>query len=406
MDKIRIKNVLSSYHSIHESIIEEYKKLMKFATCFQEAITAERLKMPYHINVIDELHINENGHSRILLKLLQFQDKMGEYVILQSLLQYIKKYTHSTAFSQIEIRNPHLTQEEARIDLWLRDNETGYAIIFENKVYDAVDQEEQLARYIDKTKAEGFSKDKIFVVYLSSDAHEPGNQSWGKYREEFRERYVNLSFREDILSWLRGSVLPISSNNDNVYLYTSVVQYIDYLEGYFNLRTINKLMNMNLDNLIIKQFELGKFSTDKERIKVLQDNINDMNEVIKSMESLQERYRQSIFEEWKKKTKELFPELQPCERGEFADVSLTLDGKKADIFINSNSRLYCQLEFSPSLPQEDRNILGTCIENLKDILPDRDNLHVWKYFSPHEYDEVFQLFIEVVDRCKQIASNG
>ena len=405
MDKIRIKNVLSSYHSIHESIIEEYKKLMKFATCFQEAITAERLILPYHINIIDELHINENGHSRILLKLLQYQNEQGEYTFLHSLFSYINVHTHSSNFSRIEIKRPLLTQEEARIDLWLRDWESGYAIIFENKGCDAVDHEEQLSRYINKTITEGFSKEKIFVVYLPSYAHEPDEQSWGDYKKEFEERYVNLSFRDDILAWLKDDVLP-NIPSSNIYLYTAVVQYIDYLEGYFLLRKINKLMIMNLDNLIIKQFELGKFSTDKERIKVLQDNINDMNEVIKSMESLQERYRQSIFEEWKKKTKELFPELQPCERGEFTDVSLTLDGKKADIFINSNPRLYCQLEFSPSLPQEDRNILGTCIENLKDILPDRNNLCVWKYFSPHEYDEVFQLFIKVVDRCKQIASNG
>lgn len=87
-------------------------------------------------------------------------------------------------------------------------------------------------------------------------------------------------------------------------------------------------MNMNLDNLISSQFELDKFNTDKERIKVLQEKIDDMQEVVNSMQALQGRLRQSIYEDWQKATKELFPELHPCERGALTDVSLTLEGKR------------------------------------------------------------------------------
>lgn len=237
-------------------------------------------------------------------------------------------------------------------------------------------------------------------MYLPSYAHEPDEQSWGDYKEEFEERYLNLSFKDDILAWLKDDVLP-NIPRSNIYLYTAVVQYIDYLEGYFLLRTINNRMNMNLDNLISSQFELDKFSNDKERIKALQEKINDMQEVINSMYSLQEKFRQFIFEDWRRKTKELFPDLHPCERGSFTDVSLTLGGKKVDVYISANSKLYCQVEFNPSSP-----IDGTCIEKLIDILPSRGDNCVWKYIAPHDYDEVFQLFIKVVNRCKQLANNG
>ena len=405
MKVTRISNALAAYLSIHETIMEEYQNLIVFALSFLVQKERERLSLPYHINIIDELHINENGHSRILLKLLQYQNEQGEYTFLHSLFSYINVHTHSSNFSRIEIKRPLLTQEEARIDLWLRDWESGYAIIFENKACDAVDQEEQLSRYINKTITEGFSKKKIFVVYLPSYAHEPDEQSWGDYKKEFEERYVNLSFRDDILAWLKDDVLP-NIPSSNIYLYTAVVQYIDYLEGYFLLRKINNRMNMNLDNLISSQFELDKFSTDKERIKVLQEKIDDMQEVVNSMQTLQGRLCQSIFEDWQKKTKELFPELHPCERGALTDVSLILEGKKVDIFISSNSKMYCQVEFSPSLPQEERDINGTCIEKLKDLLPSCNTNCVWKYISPLEFDEVFQLFIEVVNRCKQMANNG
>ena len=42
-------------------IVREYKKLLD---SFQDRLKSERLNLPYHINVIDELHINENAHSR------------------------------------------------------------------------------------------------------------------------------------------------------------------------------------------------------------------------------------------------------------------------------------------------------------------------------------------------------
>lgn len=160
MEVTRFSNALAAYLSIHEAIIEEYRNLIVFATSFLGQKERERLSLPYHINIIDELHINENGHSRIFLKLLQYQNEQGEYTFLHSLLHYINVHSHSASFPRIEIKKPHLTQEEARIDLWLRDWESGYAIIFENKACDAVDQEEQLSRYIDKTIAEGFSKEK------------------------------------------------------------------------------------------------------------------------------------------------------------------------------------------------------------------------------------------------------
>lgn len=166
---------------------------------------------------------------------------------------------------------------------------------------------------------------------------------------------------------------------------------------------------MNLDNLISSQFELDKFSTDKERIKALQEKINDMQEVINSMYSLQERFRQSIFEDWKRKTKEMFPDLHPCERGALTDVSVILDGKKTDIFIQeeNNGKLYCQIEFSTELDDEERYIEGTKIQTLSDILPKPQNgTCLFKYIEPHEYDEVFQLFVDVVNRCKQLANNG
>ena len=81
------------------------------------------------------------------------------------------------SFSKIKIKNPEITQEKERIDLWVKDKD--YAIIFENKVYDANDQEAQIARYIVKTRAYRFSDDKIYVIYMPSTGEkEASEQTW------------------------------------------------------------------------------------------------------------------------------------------------------------------------------------------------------------------------------------
>ena len=131
-----------------------------FSDDFNRKYTELKHHLPYHINVIDELHIDENAHSRILCKLLHYKNSVsGEYEILHSLLDYVRKKTKDNTFDCIEFSNPTITQEKARIDLWIRDQETGYAAILENKVYNAQDQEEQLSRYIQRTMNDGFLPD-------------------------------------------------------------------------------------------------------------------------------------------------------------------------------------------------------------------------------------------------------
>lgn len=231
--------------------------LIKLLNEFNIAYSRLKRSLPYHLNVIDELHINENAHSRILCKLLQYQSESGKYEFLESLLYYIVKNKSVESFSNIEIKSPKITQEIERIDLWVKDKD--YAIIFENKVYDANDQEAQIARYIAKTKDCNYALENIYVIYLpSSKGNEPSEQTWvyeGKdYKTEFENRYVNLSFRDDVLKWLKNSILPSIKYKDS-YLLNAISQYIDYLEGYFDKRNINKNMNMELNQFLEKEIK-------------------------------------------------------------------------------------------------------------------------------------------------------
>ena len=404
MDEERIINTLKLCDEIYNSVIEEYRKLFGFAEEFVKLMHREERQLPYHMNVIDELHINENAHSRILLKLLQFKNENGEYEFLDSLLRYVKDKNRISQFLDIQIKKPTITQEEARIDLWVRDKKTGCSIIFENKVYNAQDQDSQISRYIDKTIGEKFDVKNIFVVYLSSMGKEPDGQSWGEYKEEFKDRYINLSFRDDIITWLKKNVLPNIRYKD-VFLYTAIIQYIDYLEGYFNLRTINKQMNMNLESLITSHLELDKFGDTIAQIEALNEKRSNFMELINAIDSLKNNLRHRVFDEWKQKVQILYPEfVYETSRNDKVSVRFYLKEKPFIVRINEDSRLYCQVEF-----EDGSEVKNTPLINLYDMLPEprneeKINNGIWKYFGSDDYNQVYDLFCKVVERCKGFAS--
>lgn len=403
MNEEKLKQTFSWYSNLSKTIQDSYKLLIKTAEEFKQKLNDEKLRLPYHINLIDELHINENSNSRILYKLLLYKNEYGKYEILDSLINYTKdKYAKDNKFESIHVTNPIISQEIERIDLWVRDK--SYAIIFENKIYNAQDQEAQLARYIDKTKAQGYSLNQIYIIYLSATGEEPEDQSWGSYKKPFTCRYVNLSFKYDILLWLKDIVLP-NIRLKEVYLESAVKQYIDYLEGLFYLRTTEQQMTMNLDKILISQFNLGGEDEPQKNYSILQEKIDDMNEVVNAMHSLQDRYKLIIIKDWQAKTKEMFPNLHPCSLGEFTDVSIPENGKTIKVFIGNENdkRLYCQAEYINVSTDEDRNIVGTIIESLKGLLPSSDRHHVWKYLPYNAFDDVFELFAEVTKHlCKEL----
>lgn len=388
---------------------QKYETLFAFSEEFAECVKEERLKLPYHLNLMDELHPNENAHSRILLRLLQFANENGEFEIYRSLLDYIKQ--RQPGFGSITIEKPRMTQEEARIDLWVRD-ET-YAIIFENKIYNAQDQEAQLARYIEKTIERGYAVEDIFVVYLSSDGQEPDEQSWENYKKDFENRYVNLSFRNDICPWLKEQVLPNVRCKD-VYLKTALVQYVDYLEGRYYLRETEKQMNMKLDAFMEEKLELqGK--DDTTRMQKLDELFKNMSNARDYVWAMRERERKRIFDEWRQKTQEKYSALNPNAAGYEQMESVThviidaIKGKKVAVYIGwQEGRLYCQVELDLHLPAENRNIRElTGLMKLRDdgILPEGGegvySFCIWKWME-QDYDATYKLFCEVVERCLKI----
>lgn len=389
--------------------IEQYNELLNFIDDFGRQYEAEKIRLPYHINLIDELHINENGHSRILFRLLSFVNEKGEYEILQSLLDYIicHHFREDCDFSKITIKSPIITQEEERIDLWVRDS--GYALIFENKIYNAADQDAQLFRYIEKTNKQSYKNQNIYIIYLSSDGKEPDQQSWGECQNEFINRYVNLSFKNDILPWLKESVLP-SVRFKDCFLQSAIQQYIDYLEGLFLLRNIQKSMNMNLEKTIMNHLDLESNNNELECLDALTNLTNAIETIQKTTDSIARDYISKIL----KKTKEellknnIVNDVSEKNKNCYVALSLPYENKMITVVVAQDSvQLYCQVQYDyNSVAEEEwKDFQNTSLGKYlySNLLKEHNHTGVWTYFGhPSEYKnhiEVIKCFKNTVEKC-------
>ena len=395
-------SILEDMNMVNDIVQNEWYNTLSFCEDFSLCIEEEKLKLPYHLNLIDELHINENAHSRILYKLLLYTNIEGKYECLESLIAYIKRNARSSDFDKIQVIKPCITQEKQRIDLWVRDKD--YALIFENKIYNATDQDAQIARYIDKTIACHYKQENNFIIYLPTFSFkEPEPQSWGKYKKCFEKRYINLSFRDNILSWLEDDVLP-QINSKDIYLRSAIRQYIDYLRGLFDIRTIHKQMNMNLQEILKKHYKLDECNTDQERINIIEEKIEEINEIYNQLESLKQHFHDKITKshvtKWEKYVQknynDHYDEYVNLEWDDLIGVVMTINNKKIAIRIyEERNQLCCSVEYL----DKHKYKISSLKKQLQDLLPKYNDEYLWEYFDMDDYDGVFKCFKNVIKKC-------
>ena len=391
---------------------EDYTiSILKFVDEFAKLIAKKKKRLPYHLNLIDELHINENGHSRILFKLLCFQNSKKEYEFLESLISYILTCKHADGFKKIHISAPNITQETERIDLWVRDED--YAIIFENKACNAQDQDAQICRYIEKTKNHDYKDEQIFVIYLPpTNEKEPSNQSWGNYKDTYANRYVNLSFKEDVIPWLENAILPNIRQKD-IYLQSAISQYVDYLRGIFNLRKDHNQLNMETNKLIAERYNLNQCESDLQRVGVLDEKLQEMDNLRTQIDNLRKEYRMQIFSKLSNRAKEDFPEyyelFRTTKNKDLVAVAIRKDGDRL-LFVTigeEKDMLYCQIVYDYDLPEERRFFSEGDRNRFADILK-RDYLWeycLFRYYEKNAFDECYDCFKLCVKQCIDWANN-
>ena len=212
------------------------KHLLNLAKEISEIINRNRV---YNANIITELHANENAHSRILRMFLQYDDSKKEYPILRKFLEIpkVKKIFGNKGF-----KNPVFSNEQERIDV-LIEEPGSFAVIVENKIKGATDQERQLERYIKSVNGHGVPYDNIYAIYLTDSGDKEvsdvsftdvAKECLGYKDENDMGRFVPMNYRYDILPWLEKEVLPNCSYKEDLLL-SALKQYIDYLKCMFGI---------------------------------------------------------------------------------------------------------------------------------------------------------------------------
>ena len=266
---------------------DRIKKLKEFAHTISNLYQSELNKLPYGANVIDELHAGENAHSRILRMLLQYSCS-GTFPVYKSFIGLIKKRCNSNVIlNDIDCCRPTFVNEEGRIDLLIKDScPIKFAIIIENKVCGATDQDKQIQRYIEKAEGDNVDTNRIFVIYLTKDGSKDvldysltveAKKKLG-ITEDSSGRFIRLDYMNHILPWLQNDVCPTIPEEEDI-LMSSVRLYIDYLNGICGKREGEKQIT---NIILLKMKEVMNIKTLEECV-CLYNDVNELNDHVSIM---------------------------------------------------------------------------------------------------------------------------
>lgn len=236
---------------------EEAKRLLDLTKSYNEEREKKLDELPFFYNILEEVRVNENAHTRLLMRLLEYEPAR----------QHFFNYLEGKGFASPKMSKPKITAERHRIDGLIQDG--NYAIIIENKVCGAVEQGRQLEKYVDECVGDlGYNLGKVYILYLfDREGLEPSLQTWGEYKkEDFGNRYLQLSYAGDIINWLDELLakVQVDSAKKSKSLQAGITQYLDYLRLMFKIDEYTK-MKTTLTQYIEGELELTeRFSSSSE----------------------------------------------------------------------------------------------------------------------------------------------
>jgi len=156
----------------------------------------------------------DGGHGQGKWFLNEFLIQAGlERVPEESEAQVFREYTR--------LRNETTGSERDSIDIFIKVGER--AIVIENKIY-AEDQDEQIKRYVQFACDKGYSEEKVDVIYLTLDGHEPSSDSLCGYDIK---KVKLMSYGEDVIPWLKKCIEHMAKHpttRETLVLYQRIVQ--------------------------------------------------------------------------------------------------------------------------------------------------------------------------------------
>ena len=272
--------------AIRKEDLESAKDLLGLVENYRSKREEKLGELPFLYNVLEEVRVNENAHTRLLMRLLEYPPA------LSSFLDWL--HEKDETFNPPKTYKPKITAEKHRIDGLIQEKGK-YAIIIENKVCGAVEQEGQLGRDIDKCRELGYDQSDIYILYLfDRPGSYPSLQTWGEYRaEQFDGRYLVLSYEQDITPWLKNFLARCEGTDEKTkVLREGVAQYLDYLKLLFKIDRYT-MMKSELTRFIENELELSALFLDspQETIDLLKDKLKSIDDLEAEVERLLKYYR-------------------------------------------------------------------------------------------------------------------
>ena len=304
--------------------------IVQLAHDFVESKNRGRGRKVTPYNVFAAWKMSENDHTKLLLSLLRYKDSSGQYSVLRGFLRrFAKPRVYYNGLREPKIQfNPCYPGDDKKslIDGLIVDRNKKFAVIIENKIFDAADQKDQIRRYITRMEEdENISIENIWVFYITGDGTKEVDQKSYNYEEEddatnIGQRFVPLAYSRDIIDWLKEDVLEARIYPESL---TSVVRaYVEFLEKELfssddhqnwmsDLKLISKLGRWSVCNPLTKADDIVQlYSLYNEVVACRQalgkderandQDINDVEQLYKSIRLACTKVEEAAFQQFEK----------------------------------------------------------------------------------------------------------
>lgn len=230
----KFKEIFNKYKKAKEKIEKDFKLDLNNNFNFFEAIS--------------DTYKKENLHSDLMKQILDPTTKeIGNISYLKSFLKIIGVNDFG------DLRNVKVERECNRIDILISNNKN--AIIIENKINNAPDQDKQLERYSKKitNEVKKTVKKIVYITLSSKDNCEPSNLNEYNDIEKIQEKLIHLPAvsnapdKKSLINWLAKCIEIAPENSIGKIFLEQYKQLLAYLGG-------NVLMLENKENCIKKIF--------------------------------------------------------------------------------------------------------------------------------------------------------
>lgn len=337
-----------------------------------------------------------------MVKLFGYKSN-DKFLILESFVKFFLEQKNERFDLKNTFSQPKITHGVHGIDILVLYGD--FAIIIENKIHDARDQNEQLIRYIDKIKRKKINEDNIFVIYLSGSGGTPTKNSFpDDLRTGFQNRYIEILYRYDIIRWLE--LFDKRQINNNKIL-SALQQYVDHLKGMFKIRDEEKTMNEKLFETIKEQLKLGldnneniiKINATIENLDITKEYLND------ALRRNNDELKRNWFNNWHNQLLEEYSNYQIIREfndlNNYPNVGIALKYKEIKfsllIEMGRNSRYYYGIKCHDPLDPRNAEIE----ERFFNILVGFRNSHWWYGYQYVELEDAYCSLKLLIDKVMQ-----